>query len=333
MSESYNMDSLYTNLTSVSKTKNMKSNKIIMEMLEPLHIHNDVVSIEPIMDGMFNAVYRIVCKDENYIMKIAPLETTKVMRYEKDMMKNEVMAMEYLDGHTDIPIASIVYKDFNKKVCDSDYFVMKEVNGRTLGSIKSGITLRDLHETEYKIGELNCSLNQMTNNEFGYIYASKGQSKSWYKMFAKMMKDIISDSVDEGISLPLREREIMRLLEEDAGYIDAVKCPAFVHWDLWDRNVMLDNGEITGILDLERSFWGDYLMEYGFRKYNQSDYFLKGYGKNSFDGAETIRIMWYDVYWFIFNLNEGIYRGYNDNALYLWAKKMLSEKLLEIRER
>ena len=32
-------------------------------------------------------------------MKIAPLETTKVMRYEKDMMKNEVMAMEYLDGH------------------------------------------------------------------------------------------------------------------------------------------------------------------------------------------------------------------------------------------
>lgn len=333
MSESYNMDSLYTNLTSVSKTKNMKSNKIIMEMLEPLHIHNDVVSIEPIMDGMFNAVYRIVCKDENYIMKIAPLETTKVMRYEKDMMKNEIAAMQYLQSQTGIPIAPIVYKDFDKKVCDSDYFIMNELNGRTLGSMKSEITLWDLHKIEHKIGELNYSLNELINNQFGYIYPSKGQSKSWYEMFTKMMKDIISDSVDESIALPIGERDILNLLERDAEYIDAVKRPAFVHWDLWDRNVMICNGEITGILDLERSFWGDYLMEYGFRKYNQSNSFLRGYGKSSFDDAETIRIMWYDVYWFIFNLNEGIYRGYNDDALYLWAKKMLSEKLLEIRER
>ena len=40
-----------------------------------------------------------------------------------------------------------------------------------------------------------------------------------------------------------------------------------VEWDLWDSNVMVRDGAIVSIIDHERAFFGDPLIEAGFAPY------------------------------------------------------------------
>lgn len=47
----------------------------------------------------------------------------------------------------------------------------------------------------------------------------------------------------------------MERLAKDREYFDAVKTPTLVHWDMWEGNIFIKDGTITGIIDWERAMW------------------------------------------------------------------------------
>lgn len=44
--------------------------------------------------------------------------------------------------------------------------------------------------------------------------------------------------------------------------LEPVTTPVLVHFDLWDGNILLDGGRVSGIVDAERAFWGDPVAEF-----------------------------------------------------------------------
>ena len=66
--------------------------------------------------------------------------------------------------------------------------------------------------------------------------------------------------------------------------LDAVAEPRLVHWDAWDPNFFVRNGEVTGLVDFERALWADPLMEAQFRPlYGEGiANVLRGYGRPPF---------------------------------------------------
>ena len=84
--------------------------------------------------------------------------------------------------------------------------------------------------------------------------------------------------------------------------------PRWVHWDAWNLNFFVKNGEITGLLDFERVLWGDPLMEAQFRMVDMGGGMecLKGYGKTSFTHEEKERCQLYTLHLALVMKNRGL---------------------------
>ena len=123
--------------------------------------------------------------------------------------------------------------------------------------------------------------------------------------------------------------EVRAVLDEHAASLDEVVEPRFVEWDLWDNNVMVKDGAIVSIIDHERAFYGDPLMEGYFagtvlRSFGDSSAFLRGYGRGQLTESELTRRRLYTLHLVLIMVIETVYRGHADTAQYDWAREQLT---------
>ena len=98
-----------------SKTKYEATSEEIKELFS-FHKIGNVIDIETLGNGEFNAAYKVACDDGNsYALKIAPPEDAKVLTYEKNMMESEVLWYEKMHENTDILCPEVYVYDFSKK--------------------------------------------------------------------------------------------------------------------------------------------------------------------------------------------------------------------------
>ena len=116
------------------------------------------------------------------------------------------------------------------------------------------------------------------------------QESRWYPAFRSMLCLGIDDARAMGIDLKIDTDRLLSRLEEEKEFFEEVTVPCLVHWDLWEGNVFVSGGKITGIIDWERALWADPLLELGFRTYDDPADFLEGYGKREFSPAERRRV-------------------------------------------
>jgi aminoglycoside phosphotransferase (APT) family kinase protein len=116
---------------------------------------------------------------------------------------------------------------------------------------------------------------------------------------------------------------------EQADCLDEVTEPRFVEWDLWDSNVMVRDGTIV---DHERAYYGDPLIEAGFAAtqlpaFGDSTAFLRGYGKTELTSGEQMRRRLYCLHLILIMIIETEYRGHTDTQQYDWARERLTEAM------
>lgn len=317
-----------------SSTKNRKSNEEITKMIQKGLGNINVIKIEELTEGFFNIAYLIEVEDgKNFILKIAPQPDTLIMTYENNIMYSEVTSMNMASELTDCPVAKIIYYDNSHTICDSDYFIMEKLEGKSFNSIMDTLSEADKDKINYESGMYNKQLNSICGERFGYFGQPIKQGENWFEVFKSMVQDAIDDAKRLDIDLKISGEYIMELLDRDKSYFEEVKIPKFVHWDLWAGNIFVLDGKITGIIDFERCLWADELMEVGFRTYGYNKHFLKGYGLKNLDDKQKIRAKWYDVYLFLVCSLEYKYRNYETMDIYNWGTDMLKEWISEFKKR
>ena len=86
----------------ISKTKYEASEAEIKKLFS-FHKLGNVIDIAALGCGEFNAAYKVTCDNGlSYALKIAPAEGSKVLTYEKNMMKSEVFWYSQMHEKTDI---------------------------------------------------------------------------------------------------------------------------------------------------------------------------------------------------------------------------------------
>jgi aminoglycoside phosphotransferase (APT) family kinase protein len=292
------------------------------------------LEIAELTEGFFNVAYLIKLSDgRDVILKIAPPKEAIIMTHEKNIMCSEVETMRMVTERTKVPVARVLYYDNSKAICESDYFFMEKLSGKSFNVLRESLNEEEQKKINFQTGVYNRQINSIHGTKFGYYGQPDKQGNDWYQVFRSMMQDVVDDAARLSIVFGAEVSKILELLERDKNYFMEVTVPKLVHWDLWAGNVFVVEGTITGFIDFERCLWGDELMEVGFRTYDKNQSFLDGYGIGDLTKSQTIRAKWYDVYLLMIATLECDYRLYEDRGMYEWGTSMTREWIKQIEDR
>lgn len=319
----------------MSTTKNKKTEQEVLEMVQKAFGYDlilEQISIKELTEGLFNVAYEVLMPEKAVILKIAPPQDVKVMSYEHGIMKAEVEALRLVTEHGTVPVPTVLFYDDSHSICDTDYFFMDKLEGESFFALNNKGMLTSVQQAtiHHEMGRFNREINRIKGTSFGYFGTPEKQGANWKDVFLTMMEEVLKDGENIGISIGMDYDMVRSMIQKAAYTLEEVKEPTFVHWDIWDGNVFIKDGEITGIIDFERALWAEPLMEAYFRRDNNGKEFIEGYGTNLREEA-PVRALLYDLYLYLIMIIETKYRMYDNDWQYGYATKLLALSMEELR--
>jgi aminoglycoside phosphotransferase (APT) family kinase protein len=285
---------------------------------------------EELGHGWFNVAYRIRLRGgQRVVLKIAPPAGVEVMTYERDMMRTEVHTLALIRQETAVAVPAVHYYDTSRELCDAAYFFMEYVDADNLSIVMDRLPAGEYAAYAEAVGAANRQLNQVKGDHFGRLLGGDPDA-TWRQVFTAMMEDVLCDGQRRGVDIGFDYDVVRAVVAEHAGCLDEVVEPVLVEWDLWDGNVLIRDGAIAGIIDHERAFFGDPLIEAGFAATELSDFgdpapFLRGYGRRPVSATERMRRRLYNLHLISIMAIETVFRGHTDPGQRDQAKARLVE--------
>lgn len=286
-----------------------------------------VTSGTELTGGYFNTAYDLKLSDgRSVILKIAPAAETEMLSYEKDIMRAEVEALELAGAIGGIPVPAVYSYDESLQLITSPYFFMEKIEGKPYSEVKNSLSPEDRYSIERQLGRYQRLINEIKGSGFGLFgQIHEETDRTWRETFTELMNRLLADAAWLGVALPASEAEIKRELERYYPALDEVTEPRLIHWDLWNGNVFVKDGKVVSIIDWERALWGDVLLEYYFRHFENSQAFYEGYGATFDSPNERLRKKLYDLYLDLILVIECYSRQYKDENHVRWTGDNLAE--------
>ncbi len=284
-----------------------------------------VTEIKELTEGMCNVTYSVAFTDgSESILKIAAKDRSGNTSNEVNLMRAEVSAMKLVAEKCSFKVADVQYYDTSNTICDGNYFFMEKLAGDNFHFVKEKMSEEEISAIGKKLGRISRELSTIQNPDFGFL----GEDTRYESLFAfvkQMLTNLITDAQKRNIDILYDGRTLLDQLEKDKGAFEEVKKASLVHWDMWEGNVFVKDGRVSGIIDWERAMWGEPFMDDRFRMHNRDKFFLEGFGQTSFSEDELKRLRWYDIILYLTMMIEVFYREFEDKGQYFWAREMLEK--------
>ncbi len=315
-------------------TKNRQSLESIKKMAAKAFPNQSVVEAKELTEGLCNVAYLITLDNSlKTILKIAPKDKHTMLTNEINMMKAEIKAMQIALEQTEVPVAKVYLHDDTGSVCDSEYFFMEVLEGESYYSQKEKLSPEAKSQVDYEIGLIERNISSIRGERFAFLGDEEHGTEHLYDLVHRMIEGILKDATAKEIIIGFTPEEILNELSKDRACFNEVVQPVFIHWDMWEGNIFLKDGHVSGVIDWERAMWGEILMDDRFRSHARNLDFLRGIGKLNFTKEEMQRIYWYDVFLYLTMMTEGAYREYEDDSQYQWVKPLFEASFAELQKR
>ena len=308
-------------------TKNRQSRETIINMAKQAFPDKQITEIKELTEGMCNVTYDIAFSDgSESILKIAAKDRSGNTSNEINLMQAEVNAMRLVAGKCSCKVADVQYYDTSNTVCDGNYFFMEKLLGDNFFLVRESLSEEVIANINTEIGKISKELKNVQNTEFGFL-GDDVRYATLYDFVKHMLANLIFDAEKRNIDIAYDKQTFLNQLEEDKSAFTEVSYASLVHWDMWEGNVFVKDGHVSGIIDWERALWGEPFMDDRFRMHNRGQDFLEGFGQTSFTDNELKRMRWYDVILYLTMMIEVFYREFEDKGQYFWAKEMLEKSM------
>jgi fructosamine-3-kinase len=313
-----------------SITKTSVSNEQIAQMVKKLFGENRTINeIKELKDGFYNSAFMLTLWDnQKIVLKISPPQNVTVMRYEKNIMENEVYVLNKIYHSGYIPVPKVLFYDRDRDIIDNEYFFMEFIEGFPLNSIYDELTEQQRDSISLELGIYAKKTTNIISNYFGDIVQENKQFVTWSEAFLFMINELLDDARDNNVPLPYTYKEIYDMIKNNRNTLDKVQKASLVHKDLWRGNIFVDplTAKIKGIVDYERAVYGDILLEPVCGFLLQDTIFMKSFiGRTFLDKDEQLRIILYRIYLFLIMVIECSFRQYTLGDSDKWAREQLNE--------
>jgi aminoglycoside phosphotransferase (APT) family kinase protein len=273
-----------------SKTKNTKTRAQIEAMAARafggMALADGEDAVHELKDGWFNAAYNIrLAEGREVILKIAPSPDAEVMQYEQQIMATEVAVMRLVRQNPAIPVPEIYFYDNDHDLCDSDYFFKEKIVGDNLEHVKASLPAETQASVELHIGAIIREVNGFRGSYFGYEGNPALRTDTWKAAFITILEATLEDGARRNAAYGYGCDKIRATYQKHLSALEEITTPCLVHWDAWDPNFFVKDGRVVGIIDFERAFWAEPLMEAQFRALSFGDGItnsMRGYDKTTF---------------------------------------------------
>lgn len=307
-------------------TKCLQTNENIIRMATAAFPDRGIPGIEELTEGMCNVAYRLTFQDGfRTILKIASPIKEGFMTNERNLMAAEVKAIKVAGERTDIKVPEVYVYDTTKSLCEGNYFFMECLEGDNWITVYDKLDEEKIAELRKEVGKIQRQLSKVSSEKFGMLGDTENAFDTLYEFIYYLIDNVLQDAERRTVEIGVSKEEILTLLAKDREYFDEVKIPTLVHWDMWEGNVFIKDGSITGIIDWERAMWGEALMDEPFRHHKRNPQLLDGFGVEELSASELRRVFWYDVLLYLTMMTEVFYREYEDKGQYHWSKMLFEE--------
>jgi aminoglycoside phosphotransferase (APT) family kinase protein len=212
------------------------------------HFDTKPLKIERKNIGICNEVYEACLSDKSVIVRIG-------------------VTNSYLQGTSvNIPlfhslglkVPQILAEDFSKKLIPHPYQVLSRLPGKDLGQVIEGLTESELDGVAKEVATILTSLKSLpTDGTFGCVrIPASTMFASWTDCIrARIAAAIKRNTNPEVLSNELIEL-VLELFEKKEPYLSQVKS-TFFYDDMGSKNVLVDNGVFSGLVDLDFISYGD----------------------------------------------------------------------------
>lgn len=263
-------------------------------------LNTQVLAIEPIATGLFNSSFSALLPDREVVVRVAPPADSIFCFYERQMMRQEPKLHRILLEKTNIPVPRILAYDFTGSLLPRDVIIMEKLPGRPMSECNLSTTERD--GVLCQVGTYLRQAHAITESKYGYIGAHRPMLPydKWDNAFAVMWHKLLGDIYRIGAYNTTEVARLSNLLKSHRRHFQHNPRSCLLHMDVWDQNVLIDDlGRITGLIDWDRSLYGDPEIEFAVLDYCSISRpaFWDGYGeKRDTSESATIRGHFYLLY-------------------------------------
>ncbi|CCO33452.1 aminoglycoside phosphotransferase [Rhizoctonia solani AG-1 IB] len=316
-----------------SVTKYRLSGSQIRDIATEFYVNSPQrLEIKEFTSGCYNAAYHVVTEHGQWVLKVAPKPTVKVLRYEHNILDAEVRVLNILSNYTTpLRIPKVHRFDQRCKLIEAPYAIIDYIPGENLDKVRKELDKNDERRIDQAMGRHLRFCNEITRSnsgddrpdgsisEFGLCAIDAPRYPTWREAFDAFITSLLADAQDASVP-DIPHDEIQQLLTLHASAFDEVNEPRLVVWDQWDGNVLISfadqsnkqGGSVSGTIDYERALWGDPLMETTFRALKAPVALVEAYGAykpEELTTSQRIRRMFYDLHLSLIWVIEVTFRG------------------------
>ena len=215
-----------------------------------------------------NKIERCSIGHGNYVFMLEYNQNKKIIRMndegnlyaEYENFKYWVSKLKDIDVLVPNIISIGKYKNYN-------YIILDYIDGKDLGEVYTLLTEEQKQSIAKKIIQIQNKVQEqlLPNNQYGSVYKYNDNTgfDTW--------KDYILDSLENSkqnikknkIFDETKADKLIQLAERYSEYFDKVEPKAFLD-DISNKNLIIHNGDISGIIDLDWMGFGDLLYFVGY---------------------------------------------------------------------
>lgn len=269
--------------------------KSIEDLYKKTFNTNSKVKITSLSGGLKNKVFKITDKDKKIVLKVSPIDESKMIKTDRNLIYWESEMLRLMKD-IDIPSPKLLYCDKSK---NPKYLFMSHIEGVNYEECKTFLKKEDKEKIEYELGKITKKISEVKSNKFFLPSKKDKEFKDNYNFIKYLFENLLIDVDEKNIDLEsTNSKEIIDILKEKKKSLNNIKEITLAHTDLWDGNIMIDNDEISGIVDFSDLYYCDPLMNFYFHTIDDKEHksFLKGYNKEILTHDEKVRVEIYKMY-------------------------------------
>lgn len=247
--------SLRKELIFMEKMENkIETHEEMINVVARKHFGEKPKSVVRITTGICNEVYNTKLSNREIIARLSPVDRfLKGSHYHIPILKK-----------LGISVPDILAEDYSKKDIPYAYQFLSKLDGVDIGMIIEKLSDEQLKAIAKEISKIIDKVRTIpSNGKFGDIYGDYFElSDSWVEKIRNTVRVAIqrnekSKVLDEKLLQFLNE-----LIENNLTYLNQVESVSYLD-DICSKNVMIDNGKFSGLVDLDCLAQGDPLEAIG----------------------------------------------------------------------